>query len=685
MRDAAENNQVLTFHKAAIIALFIILVRSAVLIFIKDRETLLLIDDLLFTMTCGLAAVCMIYAAKHTEGRSKSAWMILAVAQMASIFGEATWAFIEVGLHQNPFPSLADVGFLMFYPLFAIGIFLLPKVPLSSSERLKFLLDAGIIMIAATSLFWIFLISPAIASNELETLELVVSVAYPIMDLILFFALMELLFRKLDSLEQTSLVLLALSMAISIATDAIFTIQTNQETYVSGSLLDTGWLVSYLLLGLAGILQASSPIPDRSALRDDVHKRRALWTYYLPYLGIGMASIFLIWGYYSMHSISFPSLAGSIWAIVGLMFIRQKITLDEDSRLLATTLAEIERRKRIEENLRRSEEQYRRFFETSRDCVFITSPQGKWIDFNDAVSELFGYNREEALNIHIADLYEDKEERRTHLQFINEHGFSKDYPVNLKKKDGTIINALVTSVVVKGEGNSIVCYQGVIRDVTEHKRTENMLKESLAEKEQLLKEIHHRVKNNLQIISTILYLQSLSLTDENLIKVFDDSQNRIKSIALIHENLYRSGNLGKVDFNEYIRQLISHLSKSYGDLWETLTLKVNLNNALLNIDTAIPCGMIINELVSNSLKHAFPKGMTGEIYIDFSPEDDGFKLVVGDNGVGISEDLDIKNSDTLGLQLVDALVKQIDGRIRAYTTNGTRYEIHFKESEGRVK
>jgi PAS domain-containing protein len=286
---------------------------------------------------------------------------------------------------------------------------------------------------SGTSVFWVFLIAPAIASNRDETLELAVSVAYPVMDLVLFLALMELIFRRLGSTGRTTLILLAFSMAISIITDAIFSIQTQQGTYVSGSLLDTGWLVSTVLLGLAGVLQASSIINSSPVPRSTVYRRRAVWTHYLPYLGIGLASLFFVWGYYYALPISFPSIAGSIWAIVGLMFIRQKITLDESSNLLTTMLAEIEERKRAEETLRHSEERYRRFFETSRDCVFITSSEGRWIDFNDAALELFGFGREEALNIYVPDLYEDPEERKGHLQFIDEHGFSEDYPINLKK------------------------------------------------------------------------------------------------------------------------------------------------------------------------------------------------------------------------------------------------------------
>ena len=203
----------------------------------------------------------------------------------------------------------------------------------------------------------------------------------------------------------------------------------------------------------------------------------------------------------------------------------------------------------------------------------------------------------------------------------------------------------------------------------------------LKEKEVLLKEVHHRVKNNLQIISALLSLQSSYFTDDNIIKIFRDSQDRIKSMALVHENLYRSKDFGKVDLNEYIKQLVSYLSQSYGELGGKISFKVNSENVYLNINTAIPCGMIINELVSNSLEYAFPDGRKGEICIDLRSEDDGFRLVVNDDGVGIKEGLNIKDSKTLGFRLIDTLVKQIDGKMSLDTINGTRCEIHFKGLE----
>jgi len=360
MKKSSGNGLVLSFRTAAIVAASIVIIRLAVLALVKDRTLFLLVDDMIFIITNGLAAACLLYAARRSMGKSSSAWMVLAVAQIANTLGEALWTVIEVGLHQNPFPSLADPGFLifyrlMFYPLFAVGAFLQPDVPLTSRERLKILLDAGIVIIAAISIFWVFLIAPVIVSNEAINLRLALSVAYPVMDLVLFVALMEVLSRKLRSPGEGPLFFLVLSIAVTIITDVIFSIQIRDGVYVSGSLLDTGWLVSHMLLGLAGVLQAS-PI-DHSTALCVFHNRRTIWAPYLPYLGIGAAAILLVWGYdHSLH-VPFSILAGSICVFVGLMAIRQKITLDDNNQLLTTTLAEIELRKQAEASLQKAHDE----------------------------------------------------------------------------------------------------------------------------------------------------------------------------------------------------------------------------------------------------------------------------------------------------------------------------------------
>ncbi|MCT7949572.1 PAS domain S-box protein [Ancylothrix sp. C2] len=217
-------------------------------------------------------------------------------------------------------------------------------------------------------------------------------------------------------------------------------------------------------------------------------------------------------------------------------------------------------------------------------------------------------------------------------------------------------------------------------DITERKQAEEQLKASLRDKEVLLKEIHHRVKNNLQVISSLLKLQSRYTQDRTTLDMLRESQNRVKSMALIHEKLYQSTNLASIDFAEYLGNLTSNLLYSYTVDVNAVKLEIKAENASLNIDTAIPCGLLMNELVSNALKHAFPQGRQGKIWVEFSalPEQK-FLLTVKDNGVGFPESLDWENSGTLGLRLVNSLVNQIDGTVEIDRTEGTKFQIQFQE------
>jgi two-component sensor histidine kinase len=204
--------------------------------------------------------------------------------------------------------------------------------------------------------------------------------------------------------------------------------------------------------------------------------------------------------------------------------------------------------------------------------------------------------------------------------------------------------------------------------------------EDLKKKELLLKEIHHRVKNNLQVISSLLNLQSQRIKDEKVVQMLHDSQNRIKSMALIHEKLYKSKDLAGIDFNEYLSDLIMNLFRTYRINSDKVKLKMNVMNISLGLDSAIPCGLIINELVSNSFKYAFSEGENGEICVEIHPADDGkFILTVSDSGVGFPEELDFRSSETLGLQLVTSLVEQLNGTIELDRSDGTKFTITFKE------
>jgi len=220
------------------------------------------------------------------------------------------------------------------------------------------------------------------------------------------------------------------------------------------------------------------------------------------------------------------------------------------------------------------------------------------------------------------------------------------------------------------------------KEIAERGAAEERVKASLAEKEVLLKEVHHRVKNNLQIISTLLDLQSETIKNEEALRAFRESQDRIKAMALIHEKLYESSDIASIDFGKYVNDLSVHLFNSYLIDPGCITLNVDTGGISMGIDRAIPCGLIINELVSNALKHAFPDNRPGEISIRFDVEEDGrITLAVADNGIGMPEGIDPAHSATLGLQLVSMLARQLRGRIEMANNRGTSWEITFSSME----
>ncbi|GEM_PF-1497128 len=230
-------------------------------------------------------------------------------------------------------------------------------------------------------------------------------------------------------------------------------------------------------------------------------------------------------------------------------------------------------------------------------------------------------------------------------------------------------------------------------EIAERKRVEEQIQASLKEKEVLLKEIHHRVKTNLQVVSSILDFQSEYIKDQQALQIFRESQNQVRSMALIHEQLYQSKDLASIDFAGYIRSLAGHLFQSYGVNRDAITLKINADDISLSIDTAIPCSLIINELVSNSLKHAFSGGKAcsergeskGEICIGFHSNAGQFTLIISDNGVGLPKDLDFRNTQSLGLRLVNMLTRQLKGAIELDRSSGTTFKIHLRDQNPRER
>jgi PAS domain S-box-containing protein len=225
-------------------------------------------------------------------------------------------------------------------------------------------------------------------------------------------------------------------------------------------------------------------------------------------------------------------------------------------------------------------------------------------------------------------------------------------------------------------------YDRAQREIAERVCVEQRMKDSIKEKETLLQEIHHRVKNNLQVISSLLNLQARTVEDPKTIEVLQESRNRLRSMALIHERLYRSDNLAQVDFGEYLRGLTSYLVRSYRAAVGAVALRLDVSDVSLTIERAVPCGLIVNELVSNALKYAFPDGRRGQITVSLHQVDASVYLAVADDGVGLPKDLEIDALDSLGLQLVHMLTEQLNGRIDLDRECGTKFAVVFPGSKG---
>ncbi len=219
-------------------------------------------------------------------------------------------------------------------------------------------------------------------------------------------------------------------------------------------------------------------------------------------------------------------------------------------------------------------------------------------------------------------------------------------------------------------------------EIAVRRQAEAKVRESLKEKEILLKEIHHRVKNNLQVVSSLLRLQAAGIRDEATAALFYESQTRVRSMALIHEELYQAGNLARVDFASYLRRLLPDLARSYrADASEKVEVKIEAADVSLPVDRAIPCGLIVNELMTNALKHAFPNGRAGSIQVRLATQKDQTTLAVRDDGAGFPPDVDFRQSRSLGLQLVCTLANQLGGTINLTRDNGTEFVIVFPLEE----
>jgi PAS domain S-box-containing protein len=345
--------------------------------------------------------------------------------------------------------------------------------------------------------------------------------------------------------------------------------------------------------------------------------------------------------------------------------------------------------------LRDSEERLRLFVENVTDyALFQVDTEARISGWNTGAERTFGYSETEILGQPMRNLYLEQDAERgdaeKDLEIARENGRFEDARL-VVRKDGSQLFARWVTTPMRDEAGNLRGYAKVLRDETERRQAEQRIQKSLAEKHALLQEIHHRVKNNLQVITSLLSIQSDHIQNPEVSAVIEDTENRVRAIAALHETLYSSNYLASIEFGSYVERLVRDLVGFFGVDEERLKVAIRAEDLVVDISQAIPLGLIVNELVTNTLKHAFPVGRAGVIEIhlrylpansvgldtaDPPPSDLG-EITVKDNGVGLPPDLKLDEPPSLGLHLVNVLVEQLDGKLEVAAAEGTSFKVRF--------
>jgi PAS domain S-box-containing protein len=868
--DKNSKIYLISLRTATIISVAFIMVYFTLTIFFAgNQEILTILNDVVNPIISLIVITFLLFTLKilkQCKSSAYTAWLFLTFSQVSFFIGDLLWSILEMGLHVAPFPSIADIGYIMYYPLFAIGIFMLPRFSQNAEKNYKTILDIAIILIAIGMFFWNFLIMPTLESSTGDSLALSLSILYIMLDFVLLFPLLDLIFNRIKSLKDSVLLLLAASIIVQIFTDIWFVQQTISGTYISGSPMGTGWIIGYFLLGLAGIMQANRVISNEPAVTPSEDQYKFSFNMYLPYLLVFASYVLLIVGYRNYSTMNLIVLEVGVGLTILMIVVRQILSLKENQTLYQNAQEEIKKRKQTEKNLKSERDRAQSYFNISGVILLILDLEGRVKLINRKGCQVLGYDKEEIIgkdwfstfittnqreiaktrftssmknlrnykdeemesciinrfgdertifwhntilknenneiigtlssgeDITLRKIREKELEEKTKSTILRQdvllhltreeandidHAFktliesdsrildvervsiwffnddkteivchdlyqlssnshdkdfilkSDDYPHYFKAirtshniaaydarmdpktseftesylKPLGIISMLDVPIWFRGDLFGVLCHEHIgdkkrewsfedqdfavaianliSRYLESEKRqlAENKIIKSLNEKEILLREIHHRVKNNMQIISSLLNLQSRSLENEPAREVFKESQNRVRSMAMVHELLYRSPDLDSIYLKDYISNLMNTLFHSYDAHNRQIKLKTQIEDIKMGIDTAIPLGLIMNELLTNSLNHAFEEDQKGEIKIKAEFEGKEYLVSISDDGVGFPDDINFYKTSSLGLQLVNTLIDQIKGTIKFETGKGigTKFEIRFKE------
>jgi len=377
-------------------------------------------------------------------------------------------------------------------------------------------------------------------------------------------------------------------------------------------------------------------------------------------LTIGVANIFIvyIYSYPNILSLTYTTATASFYVLIALTIITSSLT----------------------QKMKDQEARYHDIFNHSEIGIFLAETKDddfSIIEVNSKGVAILGCYPEQLIGKSISVVISETQSRQSMIEQIraNQRFLITDSILN--RKDGTKIPVLISGAQMP-DGMIVLN----VMDISDQKKIEDQLQRSLTEKEILLREVHHRVKNNMQVISGLIELQSLQISDPEVHRLFQESHNRIKTMALIHESLYRSSDYSRIDFSSYLNELISYLLASYGRTSDEISVDVQIDVTQMSLDLAIPCGLIANELISNCLKHAFPRGRRGKITIRLvKAGTNEYEFIVSDDGVGFPPGIDIRTVKSFGLSLINGLVThQMRGTLELRQGTGTTVVIRFPDA-----
>ncbi|HMK54612.1 MAG TPA: histidine kinase dimerization/phosphoacceptor domain -containing protein [Methanobacteriaceae archaeon] len=679
-----HNQGFLSTKTASYISLIIILTITIILLLLRDNLNLRVFANNSFKITIDILVIFILFYAtknlvqKNSNGNKKNLkrfWILLTLTLVCYAVADVFLMLFYV--YDNTAMVLAaDFFYLLTYPLFVSGLLIFPGLKINPFNRSKMFLDLGIFLVLLAIFSWTFIISPEIQGHPKLLFTTIFGLIFAVLYLFSLAILVHLIFNQTQKMVPAPLPFIGLAILTLLITDIIFIDQTVRATYSPGGILEVGWMLGILFLGLSGVTQLNQETYQFphffSRLTPIFQKYR--FDIYLPLLWLFSALLLLLWSVYYPSNVNMYLIGFGVALVVVLSFARQMLSVQENRHLFLSAQEEISRRKEVEINLQESENMYRAIFQNTGTGNLILDENHNIFMANREFERLSGFSREEVEGKkNFKEFLTAPDENFPFLKKRNVDFTPHSCQFTLQDRDGKFKDIFLIHSKVKDTNKSVLS----LIDVTDRKNYEKRIKASLEEKEVLLREVHHRVKNNMQVISSLLTLQSIHIDDPEVAEVLKESKIRVRSMAMVHESLYQSQNMASVDFKDYIQKLSSYIYNTY-KLPPEIKFNTKIDPLKINIDTAVPCGLIINELMTNCLKHAFSDGRTtGNIDIELFEENGRIKVVVGDDGVGFPPHLDLDNLNSLGLQLVRTLVQQIQGQINIDSNPGVKFTISF--------